>query len=260
MRRLRQLTLICVGIGIGTLIGTLLTNSLVIGAAFGSVASIAPHIYLSRKGEKERKRLQKLWPEILDHLISGLNSGLSLSQTIAALGHRGPQLTRPIFLEFESQLNSGANYSKSLSIIKDSFSDSIADQVCEVLDFARTSGSRDSALTLRTLATYIRNDLALRNEISAKHGWIKNAAVLAGLAPWLLLIILSTQKSTITAYANPAGVAILGTGVVLTLIAYFWMDRVGQISTSPRIFTSKFKNASPTIMEMKSQLFEGTRE
>ena len=133
------------------------------------------------------------------------------------------------------------SYSKSLLIVKEQFKDSIADQVCEVLDFARTSGSRDSALTLRTLASYIRNDLALRNEINAKHGWIKNAAVLAGLAPWLLLIILSTQKSTITAYSNPAGIAILCTGVLLTLIAYFWMDRVGRIAISPRIFDRSIK-------------------
>lgn len=238
---IRILLYIAIGVSCGSLIGTLLTGSLVIGIAFGSISSIGPHIYIKRKREKERKAFQKLWPEILDHLISGLNSGLSISQTIAALGHRGPGLTRPIFLEFERSINSGLSYSKSLLILKDSFQDSIADQVTEVLDFARTSGSRDSALTLRTLASYIRNDLALRNEINAKHGWIKNAAVLAGLAPWLLLLILSTQKSTISAYSNPAGIGILCTGVLLTLIAYFWMDRVGRISISPRIFNKKLR-------------------
>jgi tight adherence protein B len=240
---IRSILLIILGISGGVFIGTLLSNSVVIGIAFGSISSIAPHIYLKRKSEKERKSLQKLWPEILDHLISGLNSGLSISQTIAALGHRGPALTRPIFKEFEDSINSGKSYSKSLLIIKEQFKDSIADQVCEVLDFARTSGSRDSSLTLRTLASYIRNDLALRNEINAKHGWIKNAAVLAGLAPWLLLIILSTQKSTIAAYSSPAGIAILCTGVVLTLIAYFWMERVGRIAVAPRIFDKSLKVA-----------------
>ena len=236
---LRKFALISAGIGLGTVIGAILTNSLIIGFAFGAVSSIAPHIYLQRKIENERKRLQKLWPEILDHLISGLNSGLSLSQTIAALGTRGPQLSRGIFKEFERLLNSGASYSKALVVIRESFEDSIADQVCEVLDFARSSGSRDSALTLRTLSSYIRSDLALRNEISAKHGWIKNAAILAGLAPWLLLIILSTQRSTINAYSSPAGIAILGIGVALTLVAYFWMDRVGRLAISPRIFGSR---------------------
>ena len=188
--------------------------------------------------------MQKLWPEILDHLISGLNSGLSISQTIAALGHRGPALTRPIFKEFEDSIKSGISYSNALENIKLNFQDSIADQVCEVLDFAKSSGSRDSALTLRTLSSYIRSDLALRSEISAKHGWIKNAAILAGLAPWLLLIILSTQESTIKAYSNFAGVLILATGVVLTLVAFFWMEKVGRIPTQPRVFIKTLGNES----------------
>ena len=247
MRRIKEIRfhsvfLVLIGITGGTLIGTLLTSSLKIGLAFGLVTSISPHIYLQRKIERERISLQKLWPEILDHIISGLNSGLSLSQTIAALGHRGPVATRHIFDEFAEHIKSGKSYSNSLFIIKERFRDSIADQVFEVLDFARTSGSRDSALTLRTLSTYIRSDISLRNEINAKHGWIKNASVLAGLAPWLLLVILSTQKSTIDAYSNVAGIAILITGVLLTLVAYFWMNAVGRISVPPRIFSKGLRS------------------
>jgi tight adherence protein B len=235
-KNLRKLILLSFGIILGTTIGTLFTNSLIIGMAFGSLSSIGPSIYLRRKSENERKKLQKLWPEILDHLISGLNSGLSLSQTIAALSNRGPKLSRPIFRDFEDSIKSGFSFNRSLLPVRNRFQDAIADQVCEVLEFARTSGSRDSSLTLRTLASYIRSDLALRNEISAKHGWIKNAAILAGLAPWILLIILSTQRSTIMAYSSPPGIAILGIGVLLTLIAYFWMDKVGRLSVAPRIF------------------------
>jgi tight adherence protein B len=88
--RFQSVILILIGITCGTLIGTLLTSTFKIGFAFGLVTSIAPHIYLQRKIERERITLQKLWPEILDHIISGLNSGLSLTQTLAALGQRGP--------------------------------------------------------------------------------------------------------------------------------------------------------------------------
>jgi tight adherence protein B len=235
--RTKSLLLIILGIIIGTFIGTTLSGSKSIGIAFGFISAIGPHIYVSKKVESQRRKLQKLWPEILDHLISGLTSGLSLTQTIAGLGKRGPVLSRAIFQEFESEIKDGATFQFALSNVKNSFSDPIADQVCEVLEFARSSGSRDSALTLRTLATYIRSDLALRNEIAAKHGWIKNAAILAGLAPWLLLLILSTQHTTVTAYGTPAGIAVLITGVVLTAIAYFWMDRVGKLDLAPRIFS-----------------------
>ncbi|MEN9735625.1 MAG: hypothetical protein RL129_335 [Actinomycetota bacterium] len=238
----KRISLVSIGILFGTLTGFILTSSLIIGISFGAISSIAPQIYLQRKTEKIRNSLQKLWPEILDHLISGLNSGLSLTQTIVTLGHRGPQATRGIFQDFEIEIKTGTNYNVAIKRIKDSFKDPIADQVCEVLDFAKSSGSRDSALTLRTLSSYIRSDLALRNEISAKHGWIKNAAILAGLAPWLLLIILSTQESTVKAYSNFAGVLILATGVALTLVAFFWMEKVGRIPTQPRVFIKNLGN------------------
>ena len=89
---------------------------------------------------------------------------------------------------------------------------------------------------MRTLASHIRSDLALRNEIRAKHGWIKNAAILAGIAPWILLVILSTQSSTRSAYSTKGGVAVLIFGILLTLIAYFWMERVGRLDMNPRVF------------------------
>ena len=177
-----------------------------------------------------------LWPEILDHLISGLNSGLALNKAVATLSDRGPVITRNIFKEFENNIKSGVRVENAINAVASRFADSLADQVCVVLHFANQSGSRDSALTLRTLASHIRSDLALRNEIRAKHGWIKNAAILAGIAPWILLVILSTQSSTRSAYSTKGGVAVLIFGILLTLIAYFWMERVGRLDMNPRVF------------------------
>jgi tight adherence protein B len=120
--------------------------------------------------------------------------------------------------------------------LKEKFNDGVADQVCEVLDFARLSGSRDTSLTLRTLSNFIRRDLALRAEIQAKHSWVKNSAALAAVAPWILLLMLATQPNTLLAYTSKAGFSILLGGALLTLTAYFWMEKVGKLSDTPRIF------------------------
>ena len=122
---IKLLTQILIGTSIGTFIGILFTNSIAIGIAFGLISSLSPRIYISRKNEAQRRRLQKLWPEILDHLISGLNSGLSLPQTIAALAQRGPKQARPIFKEFEESIKSGISYSNAFENIKLNFQDSI---------------------------------------------------------------------------------------------------------------------------------------
>lgn len=221
----------------GFLIATILTRSVVIALPFATLTSCVPYLVAKRKREQSIFQLQSQWPEILDHIISGMQSGLSLAETLSALSKRGPEISRPIFLAFHKQLLNGADFPCALQVIKDSFQDPIADQVCEVLQFAKSSGSRDTSITLRTLADFVRSDLAIRSEISAKHGWIKNSAALASVAPWILLLILASQPNTVKAYTSPSGLAILIIGVGLTVIAYLWMNRVGRIRQVPRIFS-----------------------
>ena len=221
----------------GFLVATLITSSPLIGIPFALITTTIPIVILRRNVENERALLQNLWPEILDHIISGLQSGLSLAETLVALGTRGPVKYRSIFLLFSEKLRAGNDFGQSLNELKQAFNDGTADQVCEVLEFARVSGSRDTSLTLRTLSNFIRRDLALRAEISAKHSWVKNSAALAAVAPWILLLLLATQENTLRAYTTGAGLTILIIGALLTVVAYFWMEKVGKLSETPRIFS-----------------------
>ena len=221
---------------VGLFVATIITGSISIGIPVGIVCVGIPVALLARKAEARKLELQSLWPEILDNLISGLHSGLALAETIANLGKRGPDRTKSIFTLFALRLREGATFSSALEIIRESFNESTADQVCEVLDFARSSGGRDTALTLRTLSNFIRADIALRNEITAKHSWVKNSAALAAVAPWVLLLLLASQPNTVSAYSSGSGLTVLLAGAGLTLAAYFWMNKVGTLKTVPRVF------------------------
>ncbi len=221
----------------GFVVATVITTSPLIGIPFALITTTIPIVIIRRKVEIERALLQNLWPEILDHVISGLQSGLSLAETLVALGTRGPVKSRSIFLLFSEKLRGGTDFGQALNELKQAFNDGTADQVCEVLEFARVSGSRDTSLTLRTLSNFIRRDLALRAEISAKHSWVKNSAALAAVAPWILLLLLATQENTLRAYTTGAGLTILIIGALLTVVAYFWMEKVGKLSETPRIFS-----------------------
>ena len=221
----------------GFLVATLITSSPIIGVPFALITTTIPVVIIRRKVEAERAHLQNLWPEILDHIISGLQSGLSLAETLVVLGTRGPIRTRSIFILFSEKLRSGGDFGRALNELKETFNDGTADQVCEVLEFARVSGSRDTSLTLRTLSNFIRRDLVLRAEIAAKHSWVKNSAALAAVAPWILLLLLATQPNTLRAYTSATGFTILIIGALLTITAYFWMEKVGKLSETPRIFS-----------------------
>ena len=78
--------------------------------------------------------------------------------------------------------------------------------------------------------------MALRREIEVKHEWIKNSAHLSAATPWILLLLLSTQPSTAAAYSTSTGAMILAAGLVMTGVAYIWMNRLGRLPQTPRVF------------------------
>lgn len=223
----------------GLFVAFVLLGSIPLAIPFMAIGAVLPFFYQKRKQEKEAAKLSTVWPELLDHMISGLRSGLSLAETITALGRRGPEISRSIFLECEKVMRQGSDLTVVFELIKLRFNDPIADQVCEVLDFSRGTGSRDTAVTLRTLGDFIRSDIAVRGEIRAKLGWVKNSAVVAAVAPWILLVILSTQPTTVAAFSTGTGIGILVLGIGMSGVAYFWMSKVGRVKEVPRIFTPK---------------------
>ena len=221
---------------VGFLVGVALLHSVIIAIFLGAASSLTPRALNRRKRERERIALAALWPEIIDHVISGLRSGMSLAETLIGLSKRGPEATRETFRECERILRESGDVEEVFRLIKDTFHDGLADQVCEVLNFARGTGSRDTAITLRTLGDFIRSDIALRAEIRSKHGWIKNSALIAAAAPWILLLILSTQANTVKAFSTASGITVLFIGIGMSALAYLWMGRAGKLPELPRIF------------------------
>ena len=195
-----------------------------------------PLIISHSRSLKQLRRIENLWPEILDLITSGIQSGLSLPQTLMSLSSRGPKEVRPIFAKFNEIIESGSNFDNALKYLKFEFSNSVADQVVEVLRVSQSSGSRDTSMILRTLAEFIASDLALREEIRAKHSWIRNSALLASATPWVLLLLLTSQEKARDAFSSTSGMLVLLVGVLLTAAAFSWMSKVGKLEVAPRVF------------------------
>jgi tight adherence protein B len=101
---------------------------------------------------------------------------------------------------------------------------------------SKSLGGSELLHILRTVGDFLRQDLTLRREIEVKHSWIRNSAHLSAGAPWLLLLLLCTQPTTAKAFSTATGVGILATGILLTAIAYFWMNKLGRLPSTPRVF------------------------
>jgi tight adherence protein B len=196
-------------------------------------------IYFSKITRQKRLLLNraKAWPEVLDLIISALQSGASITESLANLEKVGPLALRSDFAEFAKNISTGIRFEVALSKLKIKFSDPISDQLCEALFFAAKFGSRNTVKVLRELSEYVSSDLAVRAEINTRFGWIKNSANLAALAPWLLLLILRTQENARIAYQQDIGQFLMLIGVLATALAYLWMNKIAELPKSKRLFT-----------------------
>ena len=215
----------------------LITGALTISLAFGALVAGITFTKLRGNDMHNESALIAAWPEVIDHLMSGIQSGLSLTESLAGLSTRGPEILRPAFTEFRTSLYRHGDISEAIFELKELFHHHGSDQIFEALLVSKSLGGSELLGILRVLGDFLRQDLSLRHEIEVKHGWIKNSAHLSAAAPWILLLLLSTQPTTATAYSTPAGSAILVAGLVMTAIAYLWMNRLGRLPQTPRVFT-----------------------
>ena len=227
-------------IGISASVSTaavlLVTRSIVISLAFGALAAGIAFVTVRAKNNLNEAALIAAWPEVIDHLMSGIQSGLSLTESLAGLSTRGPEVLRPAFTQFKATLYGSGDLTVAIEELKALFAHHGSDQIFEALIISKALGGSELLQILRSLGDFLRQDLALRREIEVKHGWIKNSAHLSAAAPWILLLLLSTQPSTAAAYSTTTGAMILIAGLVMTGIAYIWMNRLGRLPQNPRVF------------------------
>ncbi|MDP1721461.1 MAG: hypothetical protein Q8L08_10785 [Candidatus Nanopelagicaceae bacterium] len=212
------------------------TKSISITTPFTIFSILITWIYLRNRSLRADAEMLKVWPEVIDHLISGIHSGLSLSEALAGLSTRGPEIIRPHFQEFRSELVNSGDFVRASMNLKRRLNTHGSDQILEAILLAKSLGGSELLQIFRTLGDFLRQDLVLRKEIEIKHGWIKNSAHLSAAAPWLLLLLLSTQPGTAEAFAEPGGVFILGLGLLFTGLAYAWMAKLGRLPIQPRVF------------------------
>ena len=229
-----------VRIGISASVSTaavlLMTRSVVIALAFGALAAGIAFVTVRAKNNLNEAVLIAAWPEVIDHLMSGIQSGLSLTESLAGLSTRGPEILRPAFVQFKTTLYGSGDLTLAIEELKALFAHHGSDQIFEALIISKALGGSELLQILRSLGDFLRQDLALRREIEVKHGWIKNSAHLSAAAPWILLLLLSTQPSTAAAYSTSTGAMILIAGLVMTGVAYIWMNRLGRLPQTPRVF------------------------
>ena len=224
------------GLGLVAFVLVLGTSQVpVIALLFGLFAALLPVVLVRRRRAQRTTELREVWPEAVDNLASGVRAGLSLPEALTQLGVRGPEQLQSAFRRFGEDYRATGRFGESLDALKANLADPVGDRVVEALRMAREVGGTDLGRLLRTLSTFLREDARTRAELETRQGWTVNAARLALAAPWVLLLLLSSQPDAVRAYNTPAGTLVLLAGGGVSLVAYRVMLRIAKLPTERRV-------------------------
>jgi tight adherence protein B len=236
----RVATLVSVTVTVGLAAGALaflFVPVLPVAVAAGGVGLAAPAAALRWRARGRRRLTRLLWPDVVDHLVGAVRSGLPLPDALAALATGGPEPLRPQFALFERDWRITGDFGLAIDALKDRLADPVADRLFETLRMSREVGGSELPGVLRALVGYLRADGALRAEVEARQGWVVGAARLGVAAPWLVLLLLATRPEAAAAYNSPGGVALILVGLALSIVAYRLMLGIGRMPEERRHFS-----------------------
>jgi len=224
--------------GLGVLVlllGVAFTRAPAVSFCFAAMGAAAPAALVRGRARRRRARLRDVWPEVVDHLGSGIRAGLSLPESLAQLGDRGPVELREPFAAFAEDYRVTGRFGDCLDDLKARLADPVADRIIEALRLTRDVGGTDLGRLLRTLSGFLREDARTRGELEARQSWTVYAARLAVAAPWVVLAMLATRTEAASAYNSVAGSVVLLVGAVCSVAAYLTMVRIGRLPEDPRV-------------------------
>jgi tight adherence protein B len=203
----------------------------------GLVWLVLPTLLVLWRARARRRLNRAVWPDVVDHLVSAVRSGLALPDAVSSLAQAGPVATRTAFAEFESEYRATGNFNYSVDKLKASLADPFADRLLETLRMAREVGGSDLTVVLRSLSSWLRQDAAVRAEVEAKQSWVVNAARLGVAAPWIVLVLISSRPEAAQAFNTAAGTVVILGGLTVSVFAYRVMLALGRLPEERRWFS-----------------------
>lgn len=232
----RSLIALCLGSAVvGAVVVLAITRTGPIAVVFGALAGYLPMAIVAGRARRRQREFAEVWPEAVDDLASAVRAGMSLPDAVAALAVRGPEPLRAAFHAFALDYQVSGRFGDCLDRLKERLADPVGDRVVEGLRIAREVGGGELGRLLRSLSGFLRDDLRTRSELEARQAWAVNGARVAVAAPWVVLLVMSTQRTVIERYQSAAGAVVLAVGACLCVIAYRLMMRMGRLPTERRI-------------------------
>lgn len=196
----------------------------------------SPFLIVRVRSVQRRNRNRLVWPDVIDHLVASIRSGIALPEGVAGLAESGPAVLREDFTAFTRQYRLTGSFRVALDDLKERLADPTADRILETLRMSRDVGGAELPTVLKSLGSYLREEQAVRHEVEAKQSWVLNAAKLGSAAPWIVLLMLATRPEAAIAFNSIEGAVVILIGLGMTVIAYLLMLRIAKLKDDRRWF------------------------
>jgi tight adherence protein B len=219
------------GVGAVALVFVGIPAVALLAAAIGASAPA-----LHRRSQRARREAERraVWPEAVELLAGSMRAGETIVGSLAVVADRGPEPLRGFFTAIAADHRVGGDLVGALGRAAHAVEDPIADRVVTTLSLIHRVGGRESARVLRTLASFLRDDLALRREVAARQSWTKVAARVAVASPWLVVLLVGLRAEGRSAYSTGTGAVVLLVGAAVSAVGYLLMARLGRVPEPPR--------------------------
>jgi len=193
-----------------------------------------PIIALASARDRRRQRARALWPDVIDSVRVALRSGSTLTDAVTSVSTMIPGEWRPAWRELESNLRRGSDPDIALRRLQRALADPIADRVVESIVVAREYGGTELPAVLSELGRSVRRDSAMRNEAQSRQSWVRHAATLGVVSPWIVLALLASRPENREAYSSVAGTLLIVVSAGATAVAYLVMRALGTMREPAR--------------------------
>jgi tight adherence protein B len=219
----------------GGLITALVAGSPVISFVAVVAGGYVPLAVVCARRRARRRGFRQCWPEAVELLAGAVRAGDTLPVAISVVAERGPILLRPAFSSLAADHLVLGDLLGAMDRLADALGDPTADRVLTTLGIAHQVGGRELGRVLRTLAAFLRDDVASRREIESRQSWTRVAARVAAGAPWVVLLLVGTRSSSVHAFDSVAGAVVIVGGAVASTVGYRLMVALGRLPDEPRL-------------------------
>jgi len=215
-----------------------ITEVPIAGLAVATLAAMTSASVSSLHRRRRNQQLAERWPDFLAVLRTRLASGVPLQEAFIATGrHLGDDFD-PVVDSIEEELSTGIRFDEALSAVQGLLPDPLSDRVLATIATAQTTGGSRVAEILVGLGSSLADELRLRRSLEAMLTQQRLTALVALVAPWLLLVItVSTNPQSAAAYRTSGGTAVIGIGLVATSVGYMVARKTATLAKPPRVFT-----------------------